>query len=70
MNFGGKTAGVMSDGARVLARIWEGVRAEGNGDDIPDSELGPTDPDILRGHYEDEKFVESLDLDHMGAVLR
>lgn len=68
--FGGKTAEVMADGARVLARIWEGAWAEGNGDNIPDSDLGPIDPDILRGHYENEKFVESLDLDHIGAVLR
>jgi hypothetical protein len=65
-----KTAEVMTDGARVLARIWEGAWNEGNGNNIPNSDLGPIDPDILRGHYEDENFVESLDLDQIGAVLR
>jgi hypothetical protein len=68
--FGGRTAEVMADGARVLARIWEGAWAEGHGGDIAGPALGTIDPGILKGLYEDEKFVESLDLDHIGAVLR
>lgn len=68
--FGAKTVEVMTDGARVLARIWEGAWAAGKGGKILASELGPVKPSTLMKHYRNTKFVESLDLDHIGAVLR
>jgi len=45
------------------------VWAEDNGNNIDDSEPGPRDPGVLKKLYEDETFVESLDLDHIGDVL-
>ncbi len=67
--FGAGTIAVMTDGARVLARIWEGAWAEGHGNQIPEDQLGPIEPDILNGHSRDPKFVESFDLDEIKSHL-
>jgi len=66
--FGEKTIQVMADGARVLARIWEGAWTEGSG--IPQSVLGPKDPDELNELTRDPEFLESLDLDHIKPRLK
>jgi hypothetical protein len=68
--FDQQTIEVMTDGARVLARIWEGAWAEGGGGDIAEAELGAVDPERLMKLYRDLRFVESLDLDHIGPILR
>jgi hypothetical protein len=67
--FGEKTIALMTDGARVLARIWEGAWIEGNGQAIPEDELGPIDPDALNEYCRDITFVESVDLDHIEPLL-
>jgi len=63
--FGPGTIAVMTDGARVLARIWEGAWTEGHGNQIPEGQLGPIDPEVLNGHSRDPKFVKSFDLDEI-----
>jgi hypothetical protein len=68
-DFGPKTIDTMTDGARVLARIWEGAWKKGNGNAIPTNELGMIEPDLLKTHYENLKFVESVDLDHIEPFL-
>jgi hypothetical protein len=68
--FGNETIEVMTDGAQVLARIWEGAWTAGNGDAIPNAKLAEIDEDQLMNHYIDENFVRSLDLDHIEAALR
>lgn len=68
--FGESTIGVMADGARTLANVWAGAWGEGNGDAIAKSKLGMIPVSKLIKSYTDEKFVESLDLDHIGAVLK
>jgi len=65
-----QTAQVMADGARVLARIWQGAWTEGKGNNIPQSELGAITPKALQKLYEKRTFVESLDLDQIGDVLK
>jgi hypothetical protein len=67
--FGDDTIQVMTDGARVLAKIWEGAWKKGNGAAIPNEQLVKIDDDRLMELYVDERFVESLDLDHIGPVL-
>ena len=67
--FGAGTIAVMTDGARVLARIWEGAWAEGHGNQIPEGQLGPIDPDVLNEHSRDPKFVKSFDLDEIKEHL-
>jgi hypothetical protein len=69
--FGAKTIGVMTDGARVLAMIWESAwAAAGNGNKIGNSALGAVDPKRLIALYTDATFVPSLDLDHIGPSLK
>jgi len=65
--FGKRTCGVMADGARVLAKIWQAAWNAGNGDNI--TGLGPIATDLLVREYSNSKFVESLDLDHIERVL-
>jgi hypothetical protein len=67
--FGEQTILLMTDGAQVLAKIWEGAWNEGNGDAIPDEELGAIDPDVLNDLCRDITFVESADLDHIEPFL-
>jgi hypothetical protein len=64
-SFGKGTIAVMTDGARVLAKIWEGAWNEGDGEEIPGDQLGPIDPDVLNGHSRNPDFVKSFDLDEI-----
>jgi hypothetical protein len=68
--FGDPTIETMADGARVLAKIWEGAWKEGQGSQISAAKLKPIPPNTLIGYCEDTKFVESLNLDEIGPVLR
>jgi hypothetical protein len=68
--WGEKTVAVMADGARVLAAVWAGAWAAGNGDGkIKKSQLGAVSEDDLDALYRDVTFVPSLDLDHIAAAL-
>ncbi len=68
--FGQETIDVMADGARVLAKIWQGAWTAGNGEAIAKTKLGPVSEAALMALYRDKKFVESLDLDHIGPKLK
>jgi hypothetical protein len=68
--FDKQTMKVMADGAMVLARIWEAAWQAGNGTAIPNSALTPIAENSLIALYTDVTFIESLDLDHIGAVLQ
>ena len=68
--FGSDTAEVMADGARVLAMIWESAWNVGGGDTIEQTKLGAVEQKDLMDRYQDKNFVPSLDLDHIGDVLR
>jgi hypothetical protein len=67
---GKKTAMTMADGAAVLASIWLGAWKQGKGSKIPKDQRGRIDPMPLKKHYENRKFVELLNLDEIGAVLK
>ena len=67
--FGTDTIDLMTDGARVLARIWAGAWREGNGAAIPANQLGVVDPDVLNDLCRDLAFVESVDLNHIEPLL-
>jgi hypothetical protein len=56
---GAETGQVMALGVRTLAMIWDAAWAAGGGD----TNHGRIDPSILRGHYEDSKFVRSVTVD-------
>jgi hypothetical protein len=68
--FGEATALNMADGVLTLAMVWQAAWSEGNGDDIAQSQLKAIDTSRLQALYEDDTFVESLDLDHIAAVLK
>lgn len=67
---GKKTAMTMADGAAVLASIWLGAWKQGKGSKIPKDQRGRIDPMPLKKHYENRKFVQLLNLDEIGAVLK
>jgi len=67
--FGTKTIAVMADGARALAAIWTAAWDGGNLDAVGNGP-GAVDPRDLSDLYEDTKFVESLNLDAIGHVLK
>jgi hypothetical protein len=67
--WGTATIQVMADGAKVLAGIWNAAWKAGNGGSIGQASLGAVDPKALVKLYTDEGFVESLDIDHIGAAL-
>jgi hypothetical protein len=61
----------MADGTRTLAAIWEAAFAQGKGTStIPTANTKAVDPAVLQGLYQDPDFVRSLDLDHIGSVLK
>jgi len=64
-----QTIKLMTDGARVLARIWQSAWDKGHGNNISANSLGPIDPDILNEHSRNPEFVKSLDLDHIKPRL-
>jgi hypothetical protein len=68
--FGEGTILTMADGVLTLAMIWQAAWNVGNGDEIPESDLVPVDTKKLQELYEEEKFVESLDLNHIAAALK
>ena len=68
---GAATVKVMADGTRTLAAIWEAAFAQGHGvSTIPTASTKAVDPAVLQALYQDPDFVRSLDLDHIGSVLR
>jgi hypothetical protein len=68
--FGDQTAEMMADGAAVLAQVWESAWTEGHGHKIAAADLKAVATTDLMAHYTNPKFVQSLDLDHIGAVLK
>ena len=68
---GSATVKVMADGTRTLAAIWEAAFAQGKGTStIPTANTKAVDPAALQVLYQDPDFVRSLDLDHIGSVLK
>lgn len=67
--FGEATASVVAEGALVLAQLWDAAWAAGGGDSIAKTKLVAIPTDALQALYEDPKFVESLDLDHISSAL-
>lgn len=67
--FGDATIELMTDGAQVLAKIWAGAWREGNGEAIPENQLGVIDAEVLNGFCRDITFVESVDLNHIEPLL-
>ncbi len=68
--FGTGTVLNMTDGALTLAMIWDAAWNVGGGNDRTGWDLSAVDRAQLQALYEDTGFVESLDLDHIGAVLK
>jgi hypothetical protein len=68
--FQDQTASVMADGIRVLRHIWIAAWRAGGGAAAPKAELVAIAPKAIIARYRDREFVPSLDLDHIGAVLR
>ena len=68
--FGAGTILNMADGALTLAMIWEAAWSVGGGKSHTNWDVSAVDRDKLQDLYEDTGFVESLDLDHIGAVLK
>jgi hypothetical protein len=67
--FGEATALNMADGVLTLAMVWQAAWSEGDGDAIGLTQLKAVDTAKLQALYEDDTFVESLDLNHIAAVL-
>jgi hypothetical protein len=62
-----ETARVMADGAHVLAMLWASAWKAGG---APAAlSVDAVDRQALMALYRNPKFVESLDLDHIGPVL-
>jgi hypothetical protein len=68
--FADATAKVMADGIRVLAHLWSEAWRVGDGAAIPAHELGPAAAGDVIALYRSADFVPSLDLDHIGPVLK
>ncbi len=68
--FGDGTIAVMADGGRTLAAIWQAAWDAGDGDGaVAASKLVAVKVEKLSALYSDNKFVPSLDLDHIGPAL-
>ena len=67
--FGGNTAKVMALGIRNLAHIWESAWIAGGGESAKSSEMVEFSEADIRKRYVNPKFVPSLDLDGLAAVL-
>jgi hypothetical protein len=68
--FGPQTAKIMADGIRVLEHLWVDAWRNGGGATVAAAKLGAVDPKDIVKRYRSADFVPSLDLDHIGAVLR
>jgi hypothetical protein len=64
--FGQATIGVMADGARVLAMLWDSAWQQGGAIAGAAAAIPQRD---LQALYEQADFVPSLDLDHIGPAL-
>ena len=62
---GDKTIGVLWDGARILASIWQAAWTLGGEDTIPKSDRVQRDRDALQKLYEDPTWVPSKTLDEL-----
>ncbi|MFS2033535.1 S1/P1 Nuclease [Polaromonas sp. CT11-55] len=67
--FGANTAKVMALGIRNLAHIWESAWIEGGGDSAKSADMVEFSEAEIRKRYVNPKFVPSLDLDQLAAVL-
>lgn len=68
--FGDGTILTLADGAITLAVLWESAWHLADGEArFTDAEITPMPRADLQALYEDETFVPSLDLDHIGSVL-
>lgn len=68
--YGDETMDSLAEGCKCLGEIWESAWAEGGGANIPLSELGPVDPELLSElYYDAENFIPSRALDEMGPLL-
>lgn len=69
--FGKGTVATMCDGVMTLAMIWESAWKEGKGETkFPASAMKSMNKNALRGMYERDDFVPSLDLDHIQSELK
>jgi hypothetical protein len=64
--YGQATAECMDDGAKVLAWLWQSAWTQGGG--IPAAPA--VTEDQLKACYQNSDFTPSLDLDHIGPVLK
>lgn len=67
--FSTETIATMADGARLLARLWEGAWAAGNGDRLADNRMRAARESTLMRLYRNPQFLPSLDLDHVEGEL-
>jgi hypothetical protein len=67
--YGNKVAEVMTQGAILLARIWDSAWAAGNGEKIGEGLLDRVHSAALIKCYEDRSFIKSLYLDDIGSIL-
>jgi hypothetical protein len=68
--FHDQTASLMADGIRVLRHLWIAAWRAGGGATAAKDALVAFPPNEIISRYTDTSFVPSLDLDHIGAVLR
>lgn len=70
-DWGDATLAVMSDGARVLAGIWQSAWEQGGGGTtLPQLANVTVTESSLMALYRDPAFIPSLDLDQIGAILK
>lgn len=67
--YGKKTIATMADGARVLARLWEGAWTAGGGNQIAATKIKAISEQALARRYRKPDFLPSLDLDHIAPKL-
>ena len=67
--FGKETAQVMALGIRNLSHLWVSAWKAGGGASAPATALVQFSEAAIRKNYENPKFVPSLDLDQLEAVL-
>lgn len=71
--FGAATVATLADGAVTLGMLWESAWVVGAGSErFTTAQMVAIDRAKLQALYEDDEnvFVPSLDLDHIGAILR
>lgn len=68
--FGKKTAQTVSNGARLLAALWDGAWKVGRGNRLAAAKLKRIPASQLQKVYEDHEFLTSYTLDEIGQHLR